>query len=97
MIVVRVCINAQTEHINTLRTILAGDILETSKFDGCTRFDVYQDIQDESGFILYEEWDNQQSFDAYRESDYFKEIGGKLFPLLEGTPDSAYYEAEKIS
>lgn len=97
MVVVRVCVTAKEDNIADLQAILASDLLETGKFEGCTRFDVYQDIQSERDFILYEEWDNQQNFDAYRESDYFKEIGGKIFPLLDGNPDSAYYEAEAIS
>ncbi len=97
MVVVRVCLNVKAENIANLREVLASDVTETSAFEGCLRYDVYQDIRDEKGFILYEEWENQQQFDAYKESDYFKEIGGKIFPLLDGDPDSAYYEAALIS
>lgn len=97
MVVIRVCIKVQADEINNLRSILVSDVLETTKFEGCHHFKVYQDIEAEHNFILYEEWENQDAFDAYRESDYFKAIGAKMMPLLDGKPDSAYYQAEKIS
>jgi len=96
MIVVRVCLTSKEENISALSAVLANDVTNTNAFDGCVRYDVYQGINDECEFILYEEWENQQSFDAYKASDYFKDIGGKIFPLLDGTPDSAYYQAELI-
>jgi len=29
-------------------------------------------------------------------SDYFRDAGEVLFPLMDGAPDSAYYEAERV-
>lgn len=97
MVVVRICVSVKSENIVALRDVLAGNVAETGKYEGCVRFDVYQDIQDEHTFILYQEWDKQASLKAYRASDYFKAVGGEIFPLLDGDPDLASFEAEAIS
>ncbi|HYN52130.1 MAG TPA: hypothetical protein VES62_14500 [Thermoleophilaceae bacterium] len=32
----------------------------------------------------------------YLQSDYFREAGALLFPLMDGAPDSAYYVADRV-
>ena len=46
--------------------------------------------------LLYEEWKTREAAEAYLGSDYFRDAGAILFPLMEGRPDSAYYEAERV-
>jgi quinol monooxygenase YgiN len=65
-------------------------------FDGCERFAVYRDPSDATSLFLYEEWRDRDAADAYLGSDYFQSSGAVLFPLMDGAPDSAYYEAAQV-
>lgn len=97
MIVVRVLVQVKPENKTSFVDLMKNDVTTTQDFDGCVHFEVYQDIKSDDTFVLYEEWENQTKFDAYRNSDYFKELGGQIFPLLEGSPNSAYYDASLIA
>jgi quinol monooxygenase YgiN len=46
--------------------------------------------------LLYEEWTSREAADAYLTSDYFAAGGQILFPLLDGSPDSAYYDSTRV-
>jgi quinol monooxygenase YgiN len=67
-----------------------------ARFAGCERYAVYVDRADPACVFLYEEWRDRDAFDAYRTSEYFRESGDVLFPLMAGTPDSAYYESQRV-
>jgi quinol monooxygenase YgiN len=64
-----------------------------ARFAGCQRFGLYADPSDPDNLLLYEEWASRESASAYLSSDYFKAGGQILFPLMDGSPDSAYYES----
>jgi quinol monooxygenase YgiN len=65
-------------------------------FAGCQRFAVYRDPGDPGSFLLYEEWADRKAADAYLTSEYFAAAAAVLFPLIDGQPDSAYYESERV-
>ncbi len=67
-----------------------------AQFTGCERFRVYADPAEPTSVLLYEEWQSREAFDAYRTSDYFGASGAILFPLIDGAPDSAYFESERV-
>jgi quinol monooxygenase YgiN len=67
-----------------------------ARFAGCERYAVYVDRADSARVFLYEEWSDRDAFEAYRTSDYFRDSGEVLFPLMDGAPDSAYYESERV-
>ena len=67
-----------------------------SRFAGCQRFAVYRDPGDPGSFLLYEEWSDRTAADAYLNSDYFQAGAAVLFPLMDGQPDSAYYQSERV-
>lgn len=65
-------------------------------FAGCQRFAVYRDPADPGSFLLYEEWTDKKAADAYLTSPYFAAGAAVLFPLIDGQPDSAYYQSERV-
>ena len=66
------------------------------RFSGCERYGVFLDSEDERRVLLYEEWSDAAAFAAFTSSEYFERSGQQLFPLLEGAPDAAYYESERV-
>lgn len=65
-------------------------------FDGCERYGIYVEPSDPDSILVYEEWVNKALFDVYLQSDYFKDAGTILHPLMDGAPDAAYYESEAV-
>ncbi|MFV8753132.1 putative quinol monooxygenase [Nannocystaceae bacterium ST9] len=66
------------------------------RFAGVRRYDLFNDPSNPDGFLLYEEWTDRESFRTYRDSDYFVQNRDRLFPLVAGKPDTAYYSAELL-
>ena len=65
-------------------------------FDGCQRYAVFADPSDPNSVLLYQEWRDQAAATAYISSDYFREAAAILRPLIDGEPDSAYYQSERV-
>jgi quinol monooxygenase YgiN len=98
MIVIRVAFEINPAERAGMLTYLQQHIAETRRdFAGCLNYGFYQDATNENGFLLYEEWDNQANFDAFKNSQAFQENGKVLFPLMVGKPDSVYYAATAMN
>ncbi len=95
MMVIRVAVKIKPEEAANFVNHIQQEMIEVKQqFTGCERFNLYRDIADENTFLLYEEWQSQANFEAYKNSDYFKQNGQKLFPMMVEPPDSAYFEAQ---
>jgi quinol monooxygenase YgiN len=97
MFCVRVAVRVKPEGRDEFLAQLKKEEREVpERFGGCARFAVYSDPVDPDSLLLYEEWATKEAADAYLQSDYFREAGAVLFPLMDGAPDSAYFAAERI-
>jgi len=97
MIVIRVKVKVTSENKSEFVRIMTDSINVSREFDGCQFFGLYEDVTDENTLILYEEWETQSDFDAYKASEHFTESGKQLFPLMDGAPENAYFMAEPIT
>ena len=53
----------------------------------CKRLDAYHSENDESVFILYENWDSKKDWEEHRNKTAFKEIyAPKVLPLVDRMP-----------
>jgi quinol monooxygenase YgiN len=97
MFTVRVAVRVRPEARDQFLGQLKKEEQEVpERFAGCERFAVYSDPSDPDNVLLYEEWADRDAANAYLTSDYFRAGGAILFPLMDGAPDSAYYEAERV-
>jgi quinol monooxygenase YgiN len=97
MFCVRVAVRVRPEGREPFLAQLKKEEREVpGRFEGCVRFAVFSDPEDRDSLLLYEEWASRDAAHAYLGSDYFREAGAILFPLMDGAPDSAYYEAERV-
>jgi len=97
MQIIRVIINVKEESWSAFEEIAKHEFEQVpQRFDGCAKFAYWRSLVNSTEVLLYQEWESTEAFKAYRESDYFKELGGKLFPLLGGKPDAAYYEGTVV-
>ena len=96
MIVIRVNVKIKPEETENFKEFLQQEMKDVKQFSGCEHFHLYEDIYNPNAFLLYEEWQTLADFDAYRQSDFFKQNGEKLFPMMAQPPDSSYYQATAV-
>jgi quinol monooxygenase YgiN len=88
--VVRVKKGASGRFLSRLRREVPG------RFARCERFAVFSDPSDPDSVLLYEESSTRDAAEPYIGSEYFRASADALFPLMDGKPDSAYYDAERV-
>ena len=91
MFIVRVSAKVKPESIENFKVLIQKDKDFAKSLKGCHWFQIYQDSQDQTTFFIYEEWESETDFTAYRESRTVAEAFPKLFELMEDKPRSAYY------
>ena len=70
-------------------------IAPTCAEEGCITYDLHQDKQDPSVFVLYEIWQSQAALDFHLETPYFKRIK-ETFATTLAEPFEAMF-LEKIA
>lgn len=64
--------------------------------EGCLVFDVCQDPNDASVFILYEVYRDEAAHAAHRETDSYKWYAGEAPALLVPGPDDSIYQRLRV-
>ena len=68
-------------------------IFETTKntirgFEGCDLLELYKDRNDPKIFFTYSRWNSEEDLEAYRQSDFFRNIWGKTKLLFDAKPEA---------
>jgi len=57
-------------------------------FEGCLSLELYQDRVQPNIFFTYSHWEKEESLDAYRKSEFFKNVWGKTKLLFKDKPEA---------
>ena len=96
MIVIRIKLKVALSNKEALVSYLKSEVDSNKTLAGCLAYTLYQDVSEPDELLLYEEWESMGLFDDYKNSKAFGEIMAKVFPLLKGKPDSAYFDSEIV-
>lgn len=96
MIVIRIKLQVDQSNKEELLSYLQSEVERNKTLVGCLAYALYQDVSEADAFLLYEEWESIDLFNEYKNSEAFGKIMAKVFPLLKGKPDSAYFDSERI-
>ena len=96
MIIIHVQVKIKPEKRGEFLDIARKDVEHGQTVQGCIRYEWLGDTNGGDNFTLYEEWATQADFDAYKQSDYFKQLNDVFAPLVAAKPESHYYTAEPI-
>lgn len=77
-------ISAADGNAEQIRNHLAGIVERTRGEDGCLRYELVQDLDDDNRIILTEEWRDQSSLDAHLAQDHVRSVFQSVAPLLAG-------------
>ena len=96
MYVIRVRLTVKPSGKELLVSHLQDEARRNRTLDGCEAYTLYKDASDTTSYLLYEEWRDVAAFNAYKNSDTFKQSMEKLLPLMSHPPDSVYYDARVV-
>ena len=74
---------SQTE----LKSLLLDMAGQSSQDPGCIKYDVFQNKNDETEFMLSELWETQSDADNHAQMDYLPAYRERRAPMLDGNPE----------
>lgn len=76
-------LKSKKESVDDLKSILENMVLNTIKEEACEKYELQQDIEDETVFIFHEIWKNKEGLDAHNQQIYIREFVDRVPELLE--------------
>ncbi|MFB7090329.1 putative quinol monooxygenase [Streptomyces sp. NPDC056296] len=76
--------NAAEGKADQVRSLIESVVERTRAEDGCLRYELLRDLDDDSHIILIEEWRDQASLDAHLASEHLTTMFQTMMPLLAG-------------
>lgn len=55
-------------------------------FPGCTHVELLRDMDDPTVFFTYSRWESRADLEAYRDSEFFREVWGRTRALFSDRP-----------
>lgn len=82
MIIRIVKMKFRTENCAEFEAVFSESQEKISSFKGCNGVKLWRDLHDSSTYFTYSHWNNLESLDEYRNSDFFKSTWQKTKPLF---------------
>ncbi len=76
------------ENISSFEKIFEETKQTIRNFQGCRFLELYQDRNDPRIFFTYSYWNTEDDLEAYRQSDFFKNVWGKTRALFVSKPEA---------
>lgn len=97
MIIVAGTIRIEGEHREAAIVAMANMMAETRKEDGCVSYTFSADVQDESVFHLFEEWESQAHLEAHFQAPHMADFRAASAELGERVAEISRYVASEKS
>jgi len=94
MIIRIVRMHFKEESIETFLEIFQKHKSAIRKVKGCTHLELLKDVNHPNVYTTLSHWKNASDLEAYRNSDLFKEVWGKVKPLF--TTHAQAFSLEKF-
>ncbi len=76
-------IRAKEESLEIVKNELLKLVGPTRKEAGCIDYQLYQDIQEPSVFVFYENWASAIDLEKHKDTDHYKRYAATVFELIE--------------
>jgi len=88
MLVRIVKLSFKTENISSFEKVFEETKNQIREFDGCNLLELYQDKNNPNIFFTYSYWNNENDFENYRNSDFFKSVWSKTKVMFDAKPEA---------
>ncbi len=93
LVVIHVSAIAQQDKIQAFEEALHAIVRDAAAMEGCLRYEWYRVPDEPAKYAIYGEFDSEQTFERYRQSEIVKRIGSELIPRLVEKPGFRHYLA----
>ena len=94
MIVIKVAFNVKDDQVEEARAAFLFYQDVASAEDGCISFRFYQDLEDATRFLIFEEWETQEALEAHWKAPAAP--NAPKWPERVGEPDAMRYEVSSF-
>jgi heme-degrading monooxygenase HmoA len=88
MLIRIVKLTIREENISSFEQIFEETKQTIRNFKGCGLLELYKDRNDPRIFFTYSRWRTEEDLEAYRQSDFFRNVWGKTKLLFESGPEA---------
>jgi heme-degrading monooxygenase HmoA len=74
------------ENIHSFKRIFKASSPQIRSFPGCMHLELLQDKGNPCVFFTYSHWETEADLQAYRDSDFFREVWGRTRKLFAEPP-----------
>jgi quinol monooxygenase YgiN len=85
----------KTEGVEKAIELLSELVEESRKEEGCIKYEMYQDVKDETILTMIEEWESEEDLKKHMEESHYLRIIPKVRELRAGTGDIGIYKKLK--
>ena len=78
----------RTEHIEDFKLLFQRMEQKISSFAGCQHLELWQSVKDDRVFFTYSWWENEQSLEEYRHSEFFKTTWANTKIFFDDKPEA---------
>lgn len=72
----------EPENIPSFERIFRAASGRIRAFPGCSQLELYRDLKDPDTFFTFSTWVDEESLEAYRNSEFFREVWGQTRTLF---------------
>jgi len=88
MIIRIVKLSFKAENITSFKQLFEETKDGIKNFEGCSNLELYQSIEDPGIFFTYSYWNSREDLQAYRKSDFFKQVWRRTKLLFKEKPQA---------
>jgi len=89
--VINARITVKPEAVDQFLSYASVIVLASNQEQGCLVYQLYQEVGNPSGFIFYEEYENQEAIDFHNATNHFKTFIAQITDILDGSPSIEVY------
>ena len=93
-IVIYVSALVHSEHKEKFETTLRDIVVRARQVNGCLKYQWFINPDDDGNYIIYGEFDTEESFLMYKKSDVVLNIGKHLLPLIKEKPTFKHFKTQ---
>jgi quinol monooxygenase YgiN len=97
MLIVIVDFNVAPKDVSLAQSTMDGEAPIVRAMTGNLGYSAWVDPNEPGKLRLMHEWSDLDSFEAYKATPTFKQVGGVLFPLMVGKPSSRAFHVQSVT
>lgn len=97
MIVLHATFQIKPDKLSEAVDLIQDLVEQSNQEDGMIEYRAAADVQDENTIRFFEQYEDQEAFEAHSQTDHFQEFEAELPGLLAGKPEVHRFDVESAT